>query len=127
MSKLSEWIESNRLSNVIERTRQRDLAPRWRGFGYFAPKCTDNIRPPLAPLCGLCFEFEWCGRAGDDEPYPRQNRWLIVHPSKVTSHELHQNQLGYWIPEEDIRWVERAPPGPVFVLLGAHYDTWEER
>jgi hypothetical protein len=70
--------------------------------GTFAPKNMATLRSEMRGLIGKQFTFSYAGIGGADEPYPQQTRWMIHRDHDA---ELNAEQIGRWVPEEDIRWA----------------------
>jgi hypothetical protein len=67
--------------------------------GIFQPKNTDTLRACMASLAGKSFDWTYAGTGGEDEPCPSQTRWLMDRKHDT---ELEPEQIGWWVPEEDI-------------------------
>lgn len=78
------------------------IGPRKRR-GVFRPKEMDTLRPCMIPLIGREFDFDWMGVSDNNERFPGQMRWMI---SRAHDDELDKDQVGLWMPDEDIEWVK---------------------
>ena len=74
------------------------MGPKMTIVGTVVVKNVDDLRPVIVPLIGRILEFDYVGTGGDDEPYPRQTRWM---PARKHDAELGM-AAAYWFPEEDI-------------------------
>lgn len=77
-----------------------------RRTGVFQPKNVTTLRSVLLPLIGKSFEWCYAGMSGSDEPFSGQMRWTI---SGKHDAELSTDQIGWWVPEQDIEFEPLAP------------------
>lgn len=75
----------------------------WKRRGIFQPKIMDTLRPQMQTLIGHEFDLDYAGTSDDDEPYPGQTRWMIARNHDA---DLGSDQIGRWIPEEDIQFID---------------------
>ena len=75
-----------------------------RRIGIFRPKKIESVRECMLPLIGKQFEFEYAGTSDDDEMFPGQTRWVVARKHDP---ELDDDQIGRWLPDEDIESVNQ--------------------
>jgi hypothetical protein len=73
-------------------------------LAIFKPLRIDNLHPSMVSLIGRAFTWTWEGVGDDDEPYPRQSRWMMVREHDA---EIPEEARGRWAPYEDLIIVKR--------------------
>jgi len=71
-----------------------------RIFARFEPVNLATLRDEVKPLIGRTFIWEWCGVGGEDEPYPGQDRFMIV---REHDNNIPEGCRGRWVPLEDLQ------------------------
>lgn len=67
----------------------------------FVPKNRETLRPGMEPYIGTDLELTWVGTSNDDEPFPRQHRWITTREFEDRIN-MDNEARGRWIPNEDL-------------------------